>query len=161
MRLGSKRIAVLHTVGDDQRCASVFGDHVQFRALVVEILHNAVRAAIGRRMHRRFADVIDGVDVRANFFHQQFDGFQHLFLAGTVLVRGPGNARCRHERGDVDAGVDLGIGAVREQQTHHFDVCDFGRKKKRGGADQPPAIPRARPAGLHIGVPAIDICAVG
>ena len=91
LRLGGKRIAVLHAVGDDQRRPAVLGDHVELRALVEQILHDAVGAAIGRRVHRRFADVADDVDVGAQFFDQQLDGFEHLLLAS----RGPGSRPTR------------------------------------------------------------------
>ena len=33
-----------------------------------------------------------------------------------------------HQRSDIHAGVDLGIGAMLEQQAHHLDVGDFRRK---------------------------------
>ena len=111
-------------------------------------------------MHGRFTHVVDRVHVGLQLLHQQADRLQHLRLARAILVRGPRDARRRHERRDVVLGVDRRVGAVLEQQPHHFDIRRLGGQHERGGAGHVPAVPRARPAGLLHRVPAVDVRAV-
>ena len=96
--------------------------HVELRALVEEILHDAVRAAIRGGVHRRFAGVGDEVHVGPSSSTSILTASSTCSSLGAILIRRPRDARHQHQRRDVERRVHLRIGAVREQQPHHLDI---------------------------------------
>ena len=110
------------------------GGDVELATFVEQVLNDAVRAPIRRRVHRGLTEVADRVDIRAQLVHEQPDGFQHLTLGARSWYEAQAIPAAAISGVMLFVGDNPRVGAVREQHAHDLDISRFGRQEKRGRA---------------------------
>ena len=66
--------------------------------------------------------IVHSSNIGTLLFDKQLHGFEHLFLAGPLLIGSPRDPGRRHQRSDIHARIDLGIRAQLQQQAHRLHI---------------------------------------